>query len=72
MPGPRVRVSQRVKPPTLARIKESHPTCDSFTHPLLRPFAPEEKPSEGGPGHMRHDPDAARGPRSKQSSVLLK
>ena len=51
MPGPRVRVSQRVKPPTLARIKESHPPCDSFTHPLLRPFAPEEKPSEGGPRH---------------------
>ena len=73
MPGPRARVSQRAELPTLTRIKESHPPCDSFTHPFLQPLCPRGEARRGRPrAQTRREPDAAQGPSSKQSSILLK
>lgn len=73
VPGPRARVSQRAELPTLTRIKESHPPCDSFTRPLLQPLCLRGEALGGRPwAQTRSEPDAARGPSSKQSSILLK
>lgn len=64
-----MRVSQRVKPPTLARIKESHPPQTALHTRSYAPWPQRRSPQREAPGT---DAPVTRtlpgGPRSKQSS----